>query len=434
MTILQCRENLPDRQAAEAVRARIDGKDLLGLELTDPGFDPSVLCEFRARLLDGGAEERLLGKLLEVCQARGLLKARGRQRTDATRVLASVRMMNRLELVGESLRAALNELAAAAPAWRRGAAPHAWYERYARRVEDGRRPRATAEREAYARTVGADGFTLLDRLDAATTPEGLRRLPTVAVLRQVWARHFVREGGASPGGGVRLRAKGDPPPATAPVESPDDPQARFRTRSGTSWTGYVVHLSETCEDDAVHLITHAMTTTATVHEARCTAAIHRALLAKGLAPSEHLVDAADVDAALLVRGRAELGIDLVESMSDPSNSGRKADGTFARGNPFSRGKAKGTRHRTAVVAGPGGGQAVRRRAASLRASSRRPASWPGGVVPAPGLPPRRAAARHDRGTPRPPPPGHRRRTGGGRRPGAPRAPRPPASPPRAPGR
>ena len=124
VTILQFRENLPDRQAAEAVRARIDWKYLLGLELTDPGFDHSVLCEFRSRLLAGSAEERLLGKLLEVCQARGLLKARGRQRTDATHVLASIRVLNRLELVGETLRAALNELAAVGPglAARRGPA------------------------------------------------------------------------------------------------------------------------------------------------------------------------------------------------------------------------------------------------------------------------------------------------------------------------
>src|SRR3954463_2071409 len=96
VTLLQFRENLPDRQAAEAVRARIDWKYLLGLELIDPGFDHSVLCEFRSRLLAGSAEERLLGKLLEVCQARGLLKARGRQRTDSTRVLASIRALNRL--------------------------------------------------------------------------------------------------------------------------------------------------------------------------------------------------------------------------------------------------------------------------------------------------------------------------------------------------
>jgi transposase len=310
VTILQFREDLPDRRAAEAVRARIDWKYLLGLELADPGFDHSVLCEFRSRLLEGGAEERLLHKLLDACWARGLLKARGRQRTDATHVLAAIRTLNRLELVGETLRAALNELATVAPDWLR-AAPEAWYKRDAHRVEDGRLPRAAAEREAYARTVGEDGFALLDRLDQPETPEGLRSLPKVAILRQVWARHFVREDGAPPGGSVRLRAKEDPPPEAEPVESPYDTEARFRTRSGTSWTGYVVHLSESCEDDGAHLITHAMTTVATVHEARCTAMIHQALLAKGLVPAEHLVDAAYVDAELLVGSREELGIELL---------------------------------------------------------------------------------------------------------------------------
>jgi transposase len=311
ITLLQFRENLPDRQAAEAVRARIDWKYLLGLELDDPGFDHSVLCEFRSRLLEGSAEERLLGKLLDACRARGLLKARGRQRTDATHVLASIRVLNRLELLGETLRAALNELATVAPDWLRRVAPEGWYERYARRIEDGRLPRAAAEREAYARTVGGDGFALLDRLDRPETAAELRGLPKVAILRRIWARHFVRGDGAAPGGGARLRAKEDPPPEAEPVESPYDPEARFRTRSGTSWTGYVVHLSESCEDDAVHLITHALTTVATVHEARCTAAIHAALAGKGLTPGEHLVDAAYVDAELLVRGREELGIDLL---------------------------------------------------------------------------------------------------------------------------
>src|SRR3954467_15807769 len=123
VTLLQFREDLPDRRAGEAVRARIDWKYLLGLDLTDPGFDHSVLCEFRSRLLEGSAEERLLGKLLEACQGRGLLKARGRQRTDATHVLASIRVLNRLELLGETLRAVLNELAAVAPDCLRAAAP-----------------------------------------------------------------------------------------------------------------------------------------------------------------------------------------------------------------------------------------------------------------------------------------------------------------------
>src|SRR3954449_12036334 len=241
VTLLQFRENLPDRQAADAVRARIDWKYLLGLELTDPGFDHSVLCEFRSRLLAGGAEERLLGKLLEACRARGLLGARRRQRTDSTRVLASIRALNRLELVGETLRAALNELATTAPDWLREVASKDWYGRYAHRVEDGRLPRAEAEREAYARTVGEDGFALLDLLDRPEAPEDLRRLAAAGVLRRVWERQFVREGGAPPGGGVRRRRKEEPQPAGDPVESPYDPEARYRTRSDTAWVGYLVH-------------------------------------------------------------------------------------------------------------------------------------------------------------------------------------------------
>src|SRR5437764_6259207 len=81
VTILQFREQLPDRQAAAAVAARIDWKYLLGLDLSDPSFDFSVLSEFRARLLAGGAEARLLEKLLARCRALGLVKARGQQRT-----------------------------------------------------------------------------------------------------------------------------------------------------------------------------------------------------------------------------------------------------------------------------------------------------------------------------------------------------------------
>jgi hypothetical protein len=126
----------------------------------------------------------------------------------------------------------------------------------------------------------------------------------------VWARQFVREDGAPPEGGVRRRGKDGPQPAGDPVESPYDPEARYRTRSGTAWVGYLVHLTETCEDDAVNLITHAMTTVATVHEARCTEAIHAALAGRGLVPGEHLVDAAYVDAELLVASREGLGIDL----------------------------------------------------------------------------------------------------------------------------
>src|SRR4051812_14072509 len=171
ITLMQVREGLSDRQPAEAVRARIDWKYLLGLELSDPGFDFSVLCEFRDRLLAGGAQERLQERVLEVARVLGVLKARGRQRTDSTHVLAAVRTLNRLELVAETLRAALNATAAVAPEWLRALAPSAWYERYGRRIEDTRLPQSAAQREAYACQVGEDGFCLLDALAAPDAPE-----------------------------------------------------------------------------------------------------------------------------------------------------------------------------------------------------------------------------------------------------------------------
>jgi transposase len=115
--ILQFRENLAARQAAEAVRARIDWKSLLGLELTDAGIDFAVLSEFRDRLLAGSQEDLFLAKLLAQCRTLGLLKACGPQRLDSTHVLAAIRVLSRLELVAATLRAALNELATVVPTW-----------------------------------------------------------------------------------------------------------------------------------------------------------------------------------------------------------------------------------------------------------------------------------------------------------------------------
>jgi len=316
VTIMQFRENLADRQAAEAVRARIDWKYLLSLELTDPGFDFSVLSEFRDRLLAGSAEAVLLDKLLERCRALGLLKARGQQRTDSTHVLAAIRVLNRLELVAETLRATLNALATVAPDWLQGLAPLAWYERYGRRIEDTRLPREQAQRDAYAQTVGEDGFHLLDALDAPEAPQGLRELPIIATLRQTWQRHYERSTGEVPPhgpppvAGVRFKPNRELPPAAEGIESPYDGEARYRHKRDTSWTGYMVHVSETCEPTVPHLLTHVHTTPASVHEAQCTEPIQQALIEKDLAPGEHLVDAAYVSSELLVHSRDDQGIIL----------------------------------------------------------------------------------------------------------------------------
>jgi len=115
--IFQRAENLTGRQAAESVRTRIDWKYALGLAGGDPGFGQSVLPEFRARVAAGGLEQVVLDTLLARLAAEGLVRAGGKQRTDSTHVVAAVAALNRLELAGESVRAALEALAAAHPAW-----------------------------------------------------------------------------------------------------------------------------------------------------------------------------------------------------------------------------------------------------------------------------------------------------------------------------
>jgi transposase len=134
ITVLQFVEGLSDRQAADAVRKRIDWKYALRLPLEDLGFDFSILSEFRGRLLAGAGEQLLLDALLELAKARGWLKARGRQRTDSTHVLAAIETLSRLECVAETFRHALNVLSATIPEWVQTHVPVEWYERYATRL------------------------------------------------------------------------------------------------------------------------------------------------------------------------------------------------------------------------------------------------------------------------------------------------------------
>jgi transposase len=187
--LLQYAEGLSDRQAAEAVRTRIDWKYLLCLELTDSGFHYSVLSEFRSRIVAGGAEEQIFNRVLEVCRNKGLVKRRGQQRTDSTEVLAAIRTLNRLELVGETLRAALNALAVAAPEWTRDHTYPEWVDRYGPRVSDYHLPTKETEREAHAILVGADGLTLLTAIWQDQAFPWLRELPAVRMMWRVWLQN-----------------------------------------------------------------------------------------------------------------------------------------------------------------------------------------------------------------------------------------------------
>ncbi|MDT5275593.1 MAG: hypothetical protein QOG95_2525 [Mycobacterium sp.] len=321
-TVLQFVEGLSDRQAADAVRGRIDWKYALGLSLIDPGFDHTVLSEFRSRLIEGKAERLLFDTLLQRLRDQGLVKAKGRQRTDSTHVLAAVRGLNRLERVGETVRATLNELAVVAPNWLQALAPPVWYERYSRRVENYLLPKLETARLELAAVIGVDGRQLLAMVDAAVEQPWLAQLPAIQVLRDVWETQYIEEEGR-----IRWRTLKEMPAAAEQISSPYDQEARYSTKRDISWVGYKAHLTETCDPETPHLITNVETTLATTPDDNMVAVVHQSLEKSELLPSEHLVDKGYTDSHVLVDSQQRHGVVIVGPVADdPSWQARSGDG------------------------------------------------------------------------------------------------------------
>jgi transposase len=311
VSVMQYMEGLTDRQAAEAVRARIDWKYALGLELADPGFDFSILSEFRHRLATSQEKQLLLNILLEELVKRGWIKAGGKQRSDSTHVLAAIRDLNRLELIGETMRRALNELAEADPAWLQQVVPPEWYPRYAQRMDPLRFPKKAEERQALLITMGQDGFYLMETLLQAEEKRALWKLAGVDILRQVWLQQFwIEYPGNDDHYDLHPRESDNQPPGDRRIHSPYDLDARYSAKGSTEWVGFKAHLTETCDDDQPHVITNVETTLAVEQDVSVTECIHTALEAKHLLPNEHLLDAGYIDAELLVSAQDDYGITI----------------------------------------------------------------------------------------------------------------------------
>jgi transposase len=321
--VMQYAEGLTDAQAASASASRIDWKYALGLPLTYAGFDPSVLSEFRERLLLGGLEAVLLDEMLKMYVERGWLKSKGQQRTDATHVVAVVRQLNRLEMVGETMRQALEVLAVVAPGWLQAQVTPDWYDRYGARFEQYRLPSKQAEQERLGQQIGRDGIHLLTCLYDEAAPLYLRQLEAVTILRQIWLQqYYVAEEG------LKWRPAAWLPPAKKLIISPYEVEARHGRKRDVTWNGYKVHLTESCEPDRPNLVTHVLTTPAPVADVEVTATIQQALVAKGLTPKTHLVDQGYTDADLLVSA-AQAGIELLGPVSQDTNSQAQAAEGFA---------------------------------------------------------------------------------------------------------
>jgi transposase len=269
VALLQFMEGLTDRQAADAVRTRIDWKYLLCLELTDPGFDLSMLSEFRTRLLAYGAERRLFDAILAYACGHGYVKAGGRQRSDSAHALGAMHILSRIEVVGETLRYTLNVLATMAPDWLRTYIPTEWTERYAERPSEYRLPKGETKRIAWAEQIGADGMALLTALYTGAASSHLHTLPAVARLRQVWVQNFMLSDERPV-----WRDNDNAPPSGRYIGSPYDPDARYTPKRETRWIGCKVHLTETCDEERPKLITNVETTTAAVADDAITEQIH----------------------------------------------------------------------------------------------------------------------------------------------------------------
>jgi len=307
VTIMQFAEGLSDRQAADAVRGRIDCKYALSLELDDPGFDASVLSEFRTRLLEGGSERLLFDHMLDRFREMGLVKAGGRQRTDSTRILAVVKGLNRLELVGETMRHALDVLATVAPEWLQERVHEEWPQRYVRKLDDGKLPKSKEARQEEAEKIGADGHALLGELLSEVSPAWLRQIPAVETLRRVWLQNFFydRDGEVC----WRTSEEGIPR-STDYINSPLDPDCRHARKFTTSWVGYRIHMTETCEEGLPNIITDVQTAPAPVADGDATPLIHEALKEKDLLPETQFVDTGYLDAELLAESKKNYGVDL----------------------------------------------------------------------------------------------------------------------------
>jgi transposase len=199
----------------------------------------------------------------------------------------------------------LNVLSEVAPEWVLTHVPAEWVERYGKRLEEERLPKAGPERQQYANQVGADGWMLLQALQAAPTPEWMKTLPAVITLQSIWEQQFepFEQGG---------RWRQEPLlPAAQLITSPYDLDARNGKKRSTFWTGYKVHFTQTCDEEAPQLITHVQTTPAPSSDEGVLSAIHADLAEKELLPNQHLVDSGYTTLANLVTSRSDHEVDLV---------------------------------------------------------------------------------------------------------------------------
>lgn len=318
VTVLQWAEAVSDRQAAYLVVTRLDWKYVLHLPLNYPGFDYSVLSEFRQRLLAQHAEQRVFEKLLVQLKTLGLVRGRGVQRTDSMAVLSAVTRLTRLELIYETLRLALMTMKRTDATWFQRMIPQRFVEEYGERGEQERWVKESGEKghaavQLRAAKIGQDGQWLLERIAAADTPKEMQDLPEVATLRTVWAQQFEQRPplADSAGGPVPFALREHVASAGAEtICTPHDPETRYSTKRGHEWEGYKLHLTETVDEAAPRIITDIRTTLATTADFDLVEPIQEKLVERDVAPAQQLLDMGYVSGRNIAQSSGR-GIELI---------------------------------------------------------------------------------------------------------------------------
>jgi len=302
VSVFQFMERLADRQAAQALRMRLDWKYALHLPLDDAGFDFSVLSEFRDRLIEGGAERRVFEKLVEEIRAMGLIKERGKQRSDSLAMLVKVRRLSRIEMVVETLRLAVVALVGADRGWCEEVIPPSWESKYGERFV--RQRYSEQEWKEYEVNIGNDGAWLLKRLMDGGAPAELQDLPQVQVLSTVWAQQFRETQGQMVYKDLKTYD------GHTQIQSPHDPEARYSRKRNFEWLGDKVQLTETDDEGYPHIITDVAGTSSNQTDYEELPLIQSRLTQRGCQPAEHYVDAGYMSAPNLAHSQ-DLKIDLI---------------------------------------------------------------------------------------------------------------------------
>ena len=308
VAVFQFIEKLPDRQAVESLRVRMDWKYALHLPLEYEGFNFSVLSEFRDRLLEGQAEGRVFENLVKQIQGLGLIKEHGKQRSDSIAMLTKVRWLSRLEVAVETLGLAVVGVVNTEPDWSEEILPPSWEDQYGERFVMQRH--TEKEWQEYEANIGNDGQWLLKRLVDGSAPAGLQELSEVKLLQTVWAQQFRAEAGQVVFQEIK---KYD---GHTQIATPHDPEAHYSRKRHSEWIGSKVQVTDTDDEGYPHIITDIVSTDSSLTDYEALPDIQDRLAQRHCTPAQHYVDAGYMSGFNLTNS-AHRQIDLIGPLAFP---------------------------------------------------------------------------------------------------------------------